>query len=70
MNNPYYAVKQATSSRYDGTEYSMDVLARFDYEEDAKKLVEAKQIAHELEMKATSEKSPVKYNYFIVWREN
>ena len=70
MNKPYYAVQQATSSRYDGTEYSMDVLARFDYEEDAKKLIEAKRIAHELEMKATSENSPVKYNYFIVWREN
>ena len=70
MNKPYYAVQQATSSRYDGTEYSMDVLARFDYEEDAKQLIEAKRIAHELEIKAPSEKSPVKDNYFIVWREN
>ena len=70
MNKPYYAVQQATSSRYDGTEYSMDVLARFDYEEDATALIEAKRIAHELELKASSERYPTKYKYFSVWREN
>ena len=68
MNKPYYVVEQIDSN--DAKEYSLNVLARFDYEEDAKQLIEAKRIAHELEIKATSEKSPVKYNYFIVWREN
>ena len=67
INKPHYVVEQKSDN---DLEFSLKVIARFDYQEDADKLVEAKQIAHELEMKATSEKSPVKYNYFIVWREN
>ena len=68
MNKPYYVVEQIDSN--DAKEYSLNVLARFDYEEDATALIEAKRIAHELELKASSERYPTKYKYFIVWREN
>ena len=68
MNKPYYLVEQIDSN--DSKEYSLNVLARFDYEEDATALIEAKRIAHELELKASSERYPTKYKYFSVWREN
>ena len=64
MNKPHYVVEQRAD---DDLEFSMTVIARFDYQEDADRLVEAKQIAHDLEKKAST--NTTKYNYFSLWRD-
>ena len=64
MNKPHYVVEQQSDN---DIEFSLKVIARFDYQEDADRLVEAKQIAHDLEKKAST--NTTKYNYFSVWRE-
>ena len=46
MNRPFYVIKQQADA---DLEYSATVVARFDFEEDATKLIEALKIAHDLE---------------------
>ena len=55
-------VKQDVTGQF--VEYSMDPIARFDNVKDAKRLIEAKQIAHDLELQASNKKT--KYNFFAV----
>jgi hypothetical protein len=64
INKPHYVVEQKSDN---DLEFSLKVIARFDYQEDADKLVKAKQIAHDLELQAST--NTTKYNYFSVWRE-
>ena len=64
MNKPHYVVEQQSDN---DIEFSLKVIARFDYQEDADRLVEAKKIAHDLELQASTKNT--KYNYFSVWRE-
>tara|TARA_R100001443_G_scaffold65466_1_gene74748 strand:- start:330 stop:545 length:216 start_codon:yes stop_codon:yes gene_type:complete len=64
MNKPHYVVEQQSDN---DIEFSLKVIARFDYQEDADRLVEAKQIAHDLEKKAST--NTTKYNYFSLWRD-
>jgi len=45
-------------------EHFIDPIARFDNVEDAKRLIEAKQIAHDLERKASNRHN--KYRFFAV----
>ena len=61
MFNEYYVVGQV---QYSTTEGDFDVIAKFEYHEEAQKLVEAKQIAEDLERQAIEElsKSPVAEN--------
>jgi|5_EtaG_2_1085323.scaffolds.fasta_scaffold189995_2 hypothetical protein len=56
-------VRQEQHSSFD---YHMTVVAKYDHLSDAKELIEAKRIAHELELKASNEKYATKYNYFAV----
>ncbi len=55
-------VKQDVTGQF--VEYSMDPIARFDNVKDAKRLIEAKQIAHDLERKASNRHN--KYRFFAV----
>ena len=64
INKPHYVVEQRSDN---DLEFSLKVIARFDYQEDADRLVEAKKIAHDLELQASTKNT--KYNYFSVWRE-
>jgi|TARA_R100001460_G_scaffold74275_1_gene115329 hypothetical protein len=54
-------VKQEDDRNYD---WGLTVIARFDNVKDAKRLIEAKQIAHDLELQASNKKT--KYNFFAV----
>ena len=55
-------VKQDVTGQF--VEYSMNPIARFDNVKDAKRLIEAKQIAHDLERKASNRHN--KYRFFAV----
>ena len=54
-------VKQEDDRNYD---WGLTVIARFDNVKDAKRLIEAKQIAHDSELQASNKKT--KYNFFAV----
>ena len=64
MNRPFYVIKQQADK---DLEYSATVVARFDFEEDATKLIQALKIAQDLELKA-GHKYKVKYNFFSLFR--
>ena len=64
MNRPFYVIKQQADK---DLEYSATVVDRFDFEEDATKLIQALKIAHDLELKA-GHKYKVKYNFFSLFR--
>ena len=55
-------VKQDITGQF--VEYSMDPIARFDNVKDAKRLIEAKQIAYDLEMQASNLEP--RYKFFAV----
>ena len=55
-------VKQDVTGQF--VEYSMDPIARFDNVKDAKRLIEAKQIAYDLEMQASNLEP--RYKFFAV----
>tara|TARA_R100001440_G_scaffold57234_1_gene77072 strand:+ start:614 stop:901 length:288 start_codon:yes stop_codon:yes gene_type:complete len=55
-------VKQDVTGQF--VEYSMDPIARFDNVKDAQRLIEAKQIAYDLEMQASSLEP--RYKFFAV----
>ena len=64
MDRPFYVIKQQADK---DLEYSATVVARFDFEEDATKLIQALKIAHDLELKA-GQKYKVRYNFFSLFR--
>ena len=55
-------VKQDVTGQF--VEYSMDPIARFDNVKDAQRLIEAKQIAYDLEMQASNLEP--RYRFFAV----
>ena len=62
MFNEYYVVGQV---QYSTTEGDFDVIAKFEYHEEAQKLVEAKQIAEDLERQAVG-KDHYSKRFFVV----
>jgi len=58
----FYVVEQTQYSHIEG---NFDVIAKFEYKEEAQKLVEAKEIAHSLEKQAINSQSD-KLRFFII----
>jgi hypothetical protein len=56
-------VKQDVTGQF--VEYSMDPIARFDNAEDAQRLIQAKQIAYDLEIQASNLEP--RYKFFAVY---